>query len=199
MARDHKFEYLLIWVTVGSTEDLLAVRKELRGYWETLCTEFAGLQAGGYANIARKIEEACMMSADRFTVWIDDLFEADYRKHPDERETQKLYPDKNGYDDFQIIRYITTTEISPNESMERYGTYAHTTVYRDMLGDEPDKVQEIKAQKVVEKLAEIAHRMEQAEGVGGLSRVTVYGADKIFEAMQDAIQLIQDAYLKGGD
>ena len=195
MTRDHKFEYLLIWTTIGSTEYLLAVRNEMRGCWETLCTEFAGLQAGGYEAIARKIEEACMMSEDRFTMWIDDLFEADYRQHPDNRETQKLYPDENGYDDFQIIRHITTMEISPNESMARYGTYAHTTVYLDMLGDDPEKVKQSRAADVIDKLARLAHQMESAtKGYAGLKRVTVYDTDKVFEILTEAVELLQDAY-----
>lgn len=192
------FEYLLIWATVGSTETLLAVRKAMRGKYESLTIETAGLSGGSFADIARKIEHACKITAEGFTDWIDSFIDKDQDQHPDLRETVFGYPDSDQYDDFQIIRWVKCEEISPREAEERFGSMAATVIYNDMLGDDPEKVKQSRAAEVIDKLAQLAHSMERAsEGYGGLKRATVYGTDKVFEILTEAIELLQDAYEEG--
>ena len=193
------FEYLLIWATVGSTETLLAVRKAMRGKYESLTIETAGLSGGSFADIARRIELACKISAEGFTNWIDSFIDKDQDQHPDFRGTVFGYPNEEQYDDFQIIRWVKCEGISPREAEERFGNKAATVIYTDMLGDDPDKVKQSRAAEVIDKLARLARLMESATvGYAGLKRVTVYSTDEVFEALTEAIELLQDAYEENG-
>lgn len=174
--------FQLIWATVGSTETLLAVRKPSEGLSNVLTLETAGLSGGSFADITRKIEHACKISADGFADWINRYICADLDQCPDLRKTQYGYPDEDQYDDFQIIRWVKCSKTV-------------STVFADVLGDDPKKVKQSRAAEVIDKLAQLAHSMERAsEGYAGLKRATVYDTDKVFEILTEAIELLQDAY-----